>query len=59
MSEDSTLEIVARIANSFEHIEVIQVRNCNNTHKFVEKYWYARFDLELARGTADVLQLPA
>ena len=49
MSEDSTLEIVARIANSFEHIEVIQVRNCNNTHKYVEKYagsptWILKID---------------
>ena len=49
MSEDSTQEIVARIANSFEHIEVIQVRNCNNTHKYVEKYagsptWILKID---------------
>ena len=49
MSEDSTLKIVARIANSFEHIEVIQVRHCNNTHKYVEKFagsptWVLKID---------------
>ena len=49
MSEDSTLDVVARIKNSFKHIEVIQVRHCNNSHKYVEKFagsptWVLKID---------------
>ena len=49
MSEDSTLDVVTRIKNSFKHIEVIQVRNCNNSHKYVEKFagspiWVLKID---------------
>lgn len=49
LSEDRTMEIVSHIATRYKHIEVIPVRNCNDTHKFVEEYagtstWILKID---------------
>ena len=39
LSEDKTLDIVQRIADQNQNkIKVIQVQNCNDTHKYLEKY---------------------
>ena len=43
------MEIVSHIATRYKHIEVIPVRNCNDTHKFVAEYagtstWILKID---------------
>lgn len=49
MSEDGTLDIVARIANLYGKVRVVQVRDCNDTHRYVEEYagtptWILKID---------------
>lgn len=49
MSEDGTPDIVERIAKLHGKINVIQVSDCNDTHKFVEDYagtptWILKID---------------
>ena len=39
LSDDLTGQIVRRIAEEHHHIEVIQVPDPNNTHKFLEHYF--------------------
>ena len=42
LSTDRTREIVDNIANLHNHIEVIEVRNANDTQKYLEKYFGTR-----------------
>ena len=39
LSTDRTPEIVRNIANLHDHIELIEVKNANNTQKYLEKYF--------------------
>ena len=39
LSTDRTREIVETIANLHDHIELIEVKNANNTQKYLEKYF--------------------
>ena len=48
-SEDRTPHIVKQIASQYSHVELISVKDGNNTHKYVEKYagtstWILRID---------------
>ena len=48
-SEDRTPIIVKQIASQYNHVELISVKDGNNTHKYVEKYagtstWIFRID---------------
>ena len=49
MSEDRTYEIVSTIAKEHDHVEVIRVKDGNNTHRYIEEYagkpvWIIRID---------------
>ena len=49
MSEDRTYEIVCTIAKEHDHVEVIRVKDGNNTHQYIEEYagkpvWIIKID---------------
>ena len=49
MSEDRTYEIVSTIAKEHDHVEVIRVKDGNNTHRYIEEYagkpvWVIKID---------------
>ena len=49
MSEDRTYEIVSTIAKEHGHVEVIRVKDGNNTHRYIEEYagkpvWVIKID---------------
>lgn len=49
MSEDRTYEIVSAIADEHDHVEVVRVKDGNNTHRYIEEYagkpvWIIRID---------------
>ncbi len=49
MSEDRTYEIVSTIAKEHDHVEVIRVKDGNNTHQYIEEYagkpvWVIKID---------------
>ena len=62
MSEDRTYEIVTAIAKEHDHVEVIRVKDGNNTHRYIEGYagkpvWVIKIDGDEIFSPSGLLKL--